>query len=34
MFNKISALAWKIVNEVSGKKNYNIAILKATHGKE
>ena len=34
MCNKISALAWKIVNEVSGRHNSNRAKLKANSGKE
>ena len=34
MCNKKSALAWKIVNEVSGRNNSNRAKLKANSGKE
>ena len=34
MCNKISALAWKIVNEVIGRNNSNRAKLKANSGKE
>ena len=34
MCNKKSALAWKIVNEVSGKNNSNRTKLKAYSGKE
>ena len=34
MCNKISTLAWKIVNEVSGRNNSNRAKLKANSGKE
>ena len=34
MCNKKSALAWKIVNEVSGRKNSNRTKLKANSGKE
>ena len=34
MCNKISALAWKIVNEVSGRNNSNRATLKTNCGKE
>ena len=34
MCNKKSALAWKIVNNVSGRKNFNRAKLKDNNGKE
>ena len=34
MCNKKSALAWKIVNEVSGRNNSNRAKLKANSGKK
>ena len=34
MCNKISALGWKIVNEVSGRNNSNRAKLKVNSGKE
>ena len=34
MSNKKSALAWKTVNEISGRNNSNKAKLKANRGKE